>query len=194
MNTVFICLIAAVAYLLIKEILKQMLLNRLSLYLVKGDYDSFDRLIDSRLSFLIFDLFNVRYMKMNKDIIRKDDEALKEDLRLFEKIPMTKKQKEAVYKQALLYYSGIEDRQMTKKYYDLAMQIDDPSFQKECSHFFNIFHEKGSAYLEEYLDLFSRAKGENRKQIARLIAVMYENAEEKEEAMKYQKIYEGETL
>ena len=190
MNTVFLCLVIVIGCLFLKKILQEMILNRLSMYLLKEDYDSFDRLLDSKLSFLVFDLFNVRYMKLNEDMQKKDEEALKEDLEVFEKIPMSRKQKEAVYKKYLLYYAENEDEQMMKKCCDLALQIDDPSFQKECRHFFNIFCEKGSAYLNEYLDLFSRAESENRKQIAHLIAVMYENSGDHEMAEKYQKICE----
>ena len=162
------------------------LLKRLDTYLGKKDYAAFDELIESDMVRKAFPLYNINFMKLNEAMFKED---MKETDRAFESfdMPMNKAQKEALYKKGFYYYLGIENKEKTDHYYDLLKQLEVRD-QKSLDLMYDIYINKGYAYLEETLEKIQNMPEDQKMPFYALISDMYRNKGDTKEAEKYEKI------
>ena len=160
------------------------LLNALSTYLTKKDYESFDKLIEDDKTKRFIPSFNIAYLKLNEAMMKEDMEEIKKAFGAFN-MRMNNAQKAALYKQGFYFYVGIEDKEKAKEYYELLKPLNVKD-QKMLDVTYNTYVEKGSAYLDEMLEQASKVTEENKMSFYALISDMYRNAGDEVKAKEYE--------
>ena len=190
MNTFTIVLIALVALLVLQfyqNYRRNEIFKKLSKYLSEKDYDSFDELLKANSTRSLFPPYNIAYLKLSEAMLKEDEKLVKETIDSFTSLKINSAQKEALYKKAFYYYVGNEDKTSSKKYYDLLMESEAKD-KDVVAAFYDTYILKGSAHLEQILEKTNGLPEKQKLPYYPLIADMYRNEGNNEEAEKYEKL------
>ena len=161
------------------------LFEKLSSFLSKKDYASFDELIDSAETRKFFPAYNIAFLKLNEAMLKEDKRAIDQAFDSFG-MRMNNAQKEALYKKGFYYYLGLEDKAKTRTYYDLlkGLKVKD---EKMLDVMYDTYIEKGCKFIDEVKGLAEGLKEEQKMPYYALLADMYRNKGEEDEAKGYEK-------
>lgn len=167
------------------------LFEQLSSFLAKKDYASFDKLIDSSETKKLFPVYNIAFLKLNEAMLKEDKKAIDQAFDSFD-MRMNNAQKEALYKKGFYYYLGLEDRTKTRTYYDLLKELKVKD-EKMLDVMYDTYIDKGYKFLEDVKTLADQMKDEQKMPYYALLADMYRNKGDEDEAKKYEKLLAEQT-
>ena len=159
----------------------------LSEYLQKGEFDKFDELINKPLTGMLYDRYNVQFMKLNAAFMKGDKDQIEETLKGFNDLQMNLKQQKALYEKAFYYYVSTENQEMATKCYEKLKEID-PDENEMIETFYDTYVLKGNKYLDKTLEKVEKANDLQKQGVYTLLADMYKNAGDKENEKKYRKL------
>ena len=99
------------------KIIQNKKLNEMVALLNEKNFDEFDRLMDSRLVKLVFDPFNVDYIKLNGCIYKQDKKAIDNAFSRFDQVKLTALQRDDIDLKAFNYYLSEGTVAKVHKYY-----------------------------------------------------------------------------
>ncbi len=150
-----------------------------------GDSLEFESKINDKMTRLLFNPFQLDYLRLNEAIISTDSKKIEEALSIFDKRRLNDKQKEDIYMKGFNYYISIENKQGAKKYLDLINELPNEQMKKETNIIYDTYIMKGHHYLDEIIEeteeLEDTYKGVNEF----LISKMYENKNDEKMAKEY---------
>ena len=167
------------------------LFEQLSSFLAKKDFVSFDELIDSSETKKLFPVYNIAFLKLNEAMLKEDKKAIDQAFDSFD-MRMNNAQKEALYKKGFYYYLGLEDRAKTRVYYDLLKELKVKD-EKMLDVMYDTYIDKGYQFLEDVKTLVDQMKDEQKMPYYALLADMYRNKGDEDEAKKYEKLLAEQT-
>ena len=167
------------------------LFEQLSSFLAKKDYASFDKLIDSSETKKLFPVYNIAFLKLNEAMLKEDKKAIDQAFDSFD-MRMNNAQKEALYKKGFYYYLGLEDRTKTRVYYDLLKELKVKD-EKMLDVMYDTYIDKGYKFLEDVKTLADQMKDEQKMPYYALLADMYRNKGDEDEAKKHEKLLAEQT-
>ena len=154
---------------------KNKVINLLSLYLAKGDRDSFDRLIQKKIIRYLIPKFDIMYLILNSSMMFSDIESVKNLLSQFNDEKMSNKQKELLYSLAFNYFVSMSDKHDAKRYYDNLASLPNIQNRDNYEIIYDIYVEDGYQYLNDMLVQFEECENAEKPHLCLLIAKMYEN-------------------
>ncbi len=167
------------------------LFEQLSSFLAKKDFVSFDELIDSSETKKLFPVYNIAFLKLNEAMLKEDKKAIDQAFDSFD-MRMNNAQKEALYKKGFYYYLGLEDRAKTRVYYNLLKELKVKD-EKMLDVMYDTYIDKGHQFLEDVKTLADQMKDEQKMPYYALLADMYRNKGDEDEAKKYEKLLAEQT-
>ena len=121
---IIILVIIAVIVIIGPLVIGRILSSRLTDLLIKKDFDTFDKKVDSRLAKMFISPFNIDYMKLNEAMIKDDPKAIDKAFKVFDTRKLNNRQKEAVYYNGFYYYMAKENKDLTTKYKNELLKLD----------------------------------------------------------------------
>ena len=185
-----ILFLVAFALIVIFEIARRVLTQRQADKLMKlflsGDFEAFDKEMDSKMTKYFVHPFNQDFMKMNSYLARGDEKKTLEIFERFDKVRLTEQQKELVYRNAYYYFVGKADAKKARKYYSALLEIThDEEEKKSMDIMYDTYVDKGYKFLEETEKKLKDAEGQESIRLKALLAMMYANKGDDEKAKKY---------
>lgn len=171
----------------VPKLLKEKITVKLTRYCIECNFTDFDKLIESRLTNLVIDPFNIDFMKLNKAITTKNRKEINHCFEHFENCRLNDKQKETVYYTAFYYYVSVNEGNRAKKYGNLLLNLPNTSeeFKAEIKKYYSVLIEKSYQYLEEDLKTVQHLENPQKAKLEFIISKMYENKGDLERAKEY---------
>ena len=182
---IIVAVIAVAIATLIIQVLKRTQFNKLARALQTQDFETFDRMVDSKLMKYLYPQFNLDYIKLNSYVMRGDEKKIDAGIQQLLNYKMSLKQKEDVYMKAFNYYVGAEKPGKAKQALDLVKTLEHPAMEAEAQRIYDIFIVKKYNYIDEMLEAFETQPDDAKGITAYLLSVQYENKGDKEKANEY---------
>ncbi len=183
-----ICIAVIVVFEVLRRVLINSISNRLTRYLMQGDFKSFDALSEQFLTRYLIPVFNLDFMKMNSYLARGDEENTNKIFEHFDQCRLNKAQKYAVASNAFYYYLSMEEDEKCRKYYQTLKENDAANKETEMADWlYDAYVEGGCRYLDRILEVYGNAQEQAKPQLEALLARNYENKGDKKNANLYNK-------
>ena len=88
----------------VSKVIREIELNQMLDLLNAKKYDEFDKLVESKLVKVVFDPFNIDYIKLNSYMLRNDESLIDKGFKRFDEVRLNKRQKDDVEMKAFSYY------------------------------------------------------------------------------------------
>ena len=160
----------------------EMLQDELTSALMKGEFDRFDELINSRKTRRLIPFFNIDFMKLNAAMMRNDAKTTEELLQRFEKLRLNRTQKEAVGMKAFYYYLSLSDKDKARHWYQALKEGRDNQPWLQLDRIADTYVEGGYRYLDEALQ---QIRDNEDPMVLAMIADMYANMGDEENHQRY---------
>lgn len=164
--------------------------NRLEKMLEDEDYDGFFKLVDSKLTHLLFPEYNLTYFKLNAYLNMGDDENVDKILDDLLSRNLPEEQRQDLVIKAFTIYLQREDKEKTR---ELLKEIESWNSEKyrqtthECRRLYDIVILEKANHIDEMERELGASEGKERGRLEYFIALQYHNKGDEEN---YQKYYE----
>lgn len=191
MNTwMLISALAVLLLILIENIWTRKIGDRLTAYLLRGQYDEYAILRNKGMTKYLIPSFNLVYMDMNKAIAQNDRAGVEECLELYDGMRLSRKQKSQAFSRAFYYYVLLKDSEKATRYYRLTRDFSDAAEMKDMDIFFDTFVQKGYTYLKEVKTRLETVPRQELSDYESLLSQMYANKGDTMQAEKYRQLAE----
>ena len=157
------------------NVAKNQTIDRLSTYLVQGNYAAFDELIQKRHVNFLISKFDIMYLKINRAMISLDTDSVQRMLSAFNDDKMTDRQKESLYSLAFNYFISVNDKQNAKRSYDKFIDLPNIRNRDNYRIIYDIYVEDGYRYLNDILAQIDKCDDSEKEHLSLLIEKMQEN-------------------
>lgn len=186
MKTIGMVMVAAVlAFTVYMEVKKRTTIGKLETYLVKGDFESYLKLVDRPLTSVLYPKYNVLFLRLNATMAMSDAEQTERTIEQMAKLKMNDEQRLALAVKAFSFYVDVEDKRKAKE----ALKYIEKHGGKEAARVnrrtYDIFLKKSSAYIPEMEHALEKATPSDEVMLCQLLAVQYENKGDREKAAAY---------
>lgn len=168
------------------KIIRNQKLDKMLRLLSNKKFEEFDQLVERRLVRIVFDPFNLDYIKLNRYFLTQEKPEINKLFLKFEKTRLNYRQKDEIDLKAFNYYLSENDRIKTKKYYERIIHSDTNKMKKEVERLYNIYIEKGTKYLDDLLNETESLEDKYKSANELLISAIYRNIGNKEKEKEYQ--------
>ncbi|MBR2792591.1 MAG: hypothetical protein IKE12_08030 [Erysipelotrichaceae bacterium] len=166
--------------------LKRYYVNKLANVLVNGNSQEFERLVQNRFVRYIVPPFNREYMELNNYIATGNDKKTREMFETFRTRTLNNAQKKAVDVQGFNFYLTSKDASNTRYYLDELGKLDmDEKNMTTMKRLYSIIIENDRKMLDRIVEETERMTGEEKLDNQLLLAQVYANLDDKENAEKY---------
>lgn len=190
-NMIIVIVLFVVIVIIVPIVAKKFISDKLATYIMTHDFEKFDKLVNSFITKMAIQPFNIDYLKMNKALATNDRKEIDGAFKTFDDKRLNDKQKEAVFSNAYYYYISIEDKTHSNKYLKELLKLETlPNEVKDdlkLAYELNI--ERSSDKLEETLAKYEKAQSpQERVRLEALIAKMYDNKGNKAKAKEFEEL------
>lgn len=193
MQTVFYIFLAVlfIASMGVPKFLRNHVGNKLTEYLLKGEYDKFDELINKFYTKFVIDPFNIYHLKLSCAFLKSDDKEVERMMKEFSKVKLSFEQKRNVYHDLFYYFVGNDNAPKARRCMKELLGMDGlpEEFKEEIKKHYDINFEKAYKWLEEDVRNFDSLSKEEKEKQAYIIFTMYNNKGEHEKADQFMKAY-----
>ncbi len=179
--------ILAILYWLIHR-LRDLAYEKLVAYKKAGNCEAYYREMERPYMRLLYPIISYYDLRAN---VAMQSRNKKECGRLYNKLcslSLRPLQKELYYQRAFNYFVSLEDKENAKKYLDLLDTLNDPMISITASRLYSIYVLKSDEDLDDLLIELERIKEEEKGPTEQLIAMIYHNRGDKENANTYQEL------
>lgn len=186
MKTVGMVMVAAAfVFTVYIEVKKRTTIGKLEIYLAKGDFESYLKLVDRPLTSILYPKYNVLFLRLNATMALSDAEQTERTIEQMAKLKMSDEQRLALAVKAFNFYVDVEDKRKAKE----ALKYIEKHGGKEAAgvnrRTYDIFLKKSSAYISEMEHALEKATPSDEVMLCQLLAVQYENKGDHEKAAAY---------
>ena len=175
----------------VSKVIREIELNQMLDLLNAKKYDEFDKLVESKLVKVVFDPFNIDYIKLNSYMLRNDESLIDKGFKRFDEVRLNKRQKDDVEMKAFSYYLSKGNNLKATEYYNRINDSQTNKMKKEVDRLYSIYIKKESRYLEELLREVEQIDEKYRSADELLIAAMYSNLGDKKKEKEYRDLAES---
>lgn len=160
--------------------------NHIIEMLDKKEFEELDKRLNSFYYKLIFQPFNLEYMKLNSYILQDNDEKVHEQFVNFTKYRLNDAQKNDVYAKVCSYFVTNGNKEYAKEALDKIDTLKDEKIKSSSHMVYDTYINKGSKYLDDALKAVDEAKGADKAMMQLLVAQMYKNKGEMDKAKAFE--------
>lgn len=175
----------------VAKVIREIKLNQMLDLLNAKKYDEFDKLVESKLVKVVFDPFNIDYIKLNSYMLRNDENLIDKGFKRFDEVRLNKRQKDDVEMKAFSYYLSKGNNLKATEYYNRINDSQTNKMKKEVDRLYSIYIKKESRYLEELLREVEQIDEKYRSADELLIAAIYSNLGDKKKEKEYRDLAES---
>lgn len=175
----------------VAKVIREIKLNQMLDLLNAKKYDEFDKLVENKLVKVVFDPFNIDYIKLNSYMLRNDESLIDKGFKRFDKVRLNKRQKDDVEMKAFSYYLSKGNNLKATEYYNRINDSQTNKMKKEVDRLYSIYIKKESRYLEELLREVEQIDEKYRSADELLIAAIYSNLGDKKKEKEYRDLAES---
>ena len=184
------CLIVCIGINIIVKVIRNRKLHQMVLLLNAKKFKEFDRLLESKLVKLIFDPFNIDYIRLNGYLYKQNKKEIDKAFSSFDHVRLTAKQKDDIDLKAFNYYLSENDIPKIEKYYHNIIHSESNKMKKEVKRLYDIYVNKGSKYLDELMAETNTLRGKYKASNELLISAIYANLGNKNKEKEYRNLAE----
>ena len=160
--------------------------NSLLKHLNNQDYDGFDKECETAEVQSFIPAYNLNFLKLNAALMRDDKQRIEDTIASFDSIKMNEAQRKALYEKCFYYYISTKNKEKAEHYYQMLMTTKGNN--DIYSYFYDTYVLEGTKYLDEVLEKVDSLNAQQKIVFYTLIADMYRNANDKENAKKYDEL------
>lgn len=175
----------------VAKVIREIKLNQMLDLLNAKKYDEFDKLVENKLVKVVFDPFNIDYIKLNSYMLRNDESLIDKGFKRFDEVRLNKRQKDDVEMKAFSYYLSKGNNLKATEYYNRINDSQTNKMKKEVDRLYSIYIKKESRYLEELLKEVEQIDEKYRSADELLIAAIYSNLGDKKKEKEYRDLAES---
>ncbi|MBB5182054.1 hypothetical protein [Catenisphaera adipataccumulans] len=180
-----ICILFGI-YPLLKVPFRRMRLNRLQNELQYGQFENFEKDLESPMSRWVFTPYNIEYARLNEYLVKGEDDKLGEQYDKLINLARTKQARLDIYTRAFEYYAMNGNKERSEPLLDEIRMLNVPEAQAHAELIWDIFILKKSNHINELKEASKDADALNRGMYAYLIAEQYRNRGDEKNAEKYE--------
>lgn len=188
MKVMILAIIITVGIQIIFRLLSNKEFNHIVEMLDIGEYEELDKRLNSFYYKLIFQPFNLEYMKLNSYILQNDDNKVHEQFVNFTKYRLNEAQKSEVFAKVCSYFVTNGNKEYAKEALDKIDTLKDEKIKSSSHMVYDTYINKGSKYLDDALKAIEETDGANRAMMQLLIAQMYKNKGDMAKAKEYESL------
>lgn len=160
--------------------------NHIMKLLANQKFDEFDEYVNQKEVKQHIPPFNLDYLKLNAAFLQNDEKKIQECFDRFEKVYLTKTQKQQVYFNGFTYYVDKGDQEKATIYKDKCLAVCNNQQQQErIETIYQIRIKHSYQQLETMLQELPSLDEEKKNEAYYLIGLMYDNKGEKHKADEY---------
>lgn len=183
-----ILIVMAIVLSIVMQILKIRKQNKMIADLQAGDFNSFDKTVNSFIVKVLFPRYNLEYLKLNAYILQGKEEEIDLQFDFLLNARKNKAQKEDITMKAFNYYVGMENKEKSHKLIEEIKTFTNERMVQEATIMYDVFVLKKANHIDEIMEMME-GMGDAQKGINEyLLSVQYENIGDKEKAKKYEKL------
>ena len=188
MKVMILAIIITVGIQIIFRLLSNKEFNHIVEMLDIGEYEELDKRLNSFYYKLIFQPFNLEYMKLNSYILQNDDNKVHEQFVNFTKYRLNEAQKSEVFAKVCSYFVTNGNKEYAKEALDKIDTLKDEKIKSSSHMVYDTYINKGSKYLDDALKAIEETDGANRAMMQLLIAQMYKNKGDMAKAKEFESL------
>lgn len=171
---ILICFGTYVLIMIISKSIRDYKLNQMIALLHEHKFSEFDQLMEKKIVKIVFNSFNIDFIKLNSYLIRKDSKKIDHAFSDFDSVRLSSKQRDEVDLKAFNYYL-FNDEQKTKKYYQNIKNSKTNMMKKDVERLYDVYILKSDRYLQDLLDETEILEDKYKSANELLISEIYKN-------------------
>ena len=153
-----------------------------------NDHKEFNIILNKKITKFLFPAAYLDSLRLNEAMITNNIVEVDRLLEKLSKIKLSQSDKEKIYTQAYNYYLSIKNYKKCHYWHDKIHELKNDHIINEIDKTYDIYVNKGYKYLDEMLNELDNLEPEKRGVNEFLISLMYKNKNDKQNALKYEKI------
>lgn len=186
LKVMILAIIITIGIQIVFKLLSNKEFNHIIEMLDKKEFEELDKRLNSFYYKLIFQPFNLEYMKLNSYILQDNDEKVHEQFVNFTKYRLNDAQKNEVYAKVCSYFVTSGNKEYAKEALDKIDTLKDERIKTSSHMVYDTYINKGSKYLDDALKAVDEAKGADKAMMQLLVAQMYKNKGEVNKAKEFE--------
>lgn len=154
---------------------KRVQMDRLAVLLQCGEFEQFDRVVNSFLSKLLVRHYDLEYVKLNSYIVRKDKENTDRQFDFLLKLSQSAEKRNNLIVRAFEYYVYENDRIRSEEYLKEIQKNFSEEYTEYFSREFDILINRSTDYIEELELEADKYEGQRKMVTLYLLKLSFEN-------------------
>lgn len=192
--SIYLFISVAILIVVVDPLLKKKVNNRVSKLLLSKKYDEIDALLKKKYIKIIMSPFELDYIEYSKQLVMRNNTKILEMTEKLMSKNISKKRKIVILKSSFEYGISNENEKISTYCYKQLEQYLSEEEMIDYDIPYNIYIQKGSKYLDDYLEEYQSADEDNKATLAVVIAVMYHNLKDYQKEQQYKEIYQKRYL
>lgn len=189
MRLILICFGIYVLIIVVSKSIMNHKLNQMIILLQNHRFSEFDQMIEKKIIKIVFNPFNIDFIKLNSYLIRDDSKRIDDAFANFDSVRLSSKQRDEIDLKAFNYYLFIDEKK-AKKYYQNIENSKTNKMKKDVERLYDIYILKSSRYLQTLLDETEKLEDKYKSANELLISEIYKNLGDTDKHKMYKELAE----
>lgn len=189
MTLILICFGIYVLIIVVSKSIMNHKLNQMIILLQNHRFSEFDQMMEKKIIKIVFNPFNIDFIKLNSYLIRDDSKRIDDAFANFDSVRLSSKQRDEIDLKAFNYYLFIDEKK-AKKYYQNIENSKTNKMKKDVERLYDIYILKSSRYLQTLLDETEKLEDKYKSVNELLISEIYKNLGDTDKHKMYKELAE----
>lgn len=189
MTLILICFGIYVLIIVVSKSIMNHKLNQMIILLQNHRFSEFDQMMEKKIIKIVFNPFNIDFIKLNSYLIRDDSKRIDDAFANFDSVRLSSKQRDEIDLKAFNYYLFIDEKK-AKKYYQNIENSKTNKMKKDVERLYDIYILKSSRYLQTLLDETEKLEDKYKSANELLISEIYKNLGDTDKHKMYKELAE----
>lgn len=189
MRLILICFGIYVLIIVVSKSIMNHKLNQMIILLQNHRFSEFDQMMEKKIIKIVFNPFNIDFIKLNSYLIRDDAKRIDDAFANFDSVRLSSKQRDEIDLKAFNYYLFIDEKK-AKKYYQNIENSKTNKMKKDVERLYDIYILKSSRYLQTLLDETEKLEDKYKSANELLISEIYKNLGDTDKHKMYKELAE----
>lgn len=178
-----------IVLLIISKCIMNYKLNQMVTLLNDKRFSEFDQMMEKKIIKIVFNPFNIDFIKLNSYLIRKDTNKIDNAFSHFDSVRLSSKQRDEVDLKAFNYYL-CNDEKKAKKYYQNIQKSKTNPIKQDVERLYDIYIRKSDRYLQTLLKETETLEDQYKSANELLISEIYKNLGDINKQLEYKELAE----
>lgn len=178
-----------IVLLIISKCIMNYKLNQMVTLLNDKRFSEFDQMMEKKIIKIVFNPFNIDFIKLNSYLIRKDTNKIDNAFSHFDSVRLSSKQRDEVDLKAFNYYL-CNDEKKAKKYYQNIQKSKTNPMKQDVERLYDIYIRKSDRYLQTLLKETETLEDQYKSANELLISEIYKNLGDINKQLEYKELAE----